>query len=145
MGVLQLTGSAAILLGATWLLGDRIRLETALYETDAQYRPALDAKQEEVNALKRTRLKLAEERDALQEQVTELSAGKTNYSIDQVRKMRPDNTFVSGIRRMVANEDPPFRETLKEVAALVTLNDAMTAANVYRICTDTQARLFDGL
>lgn len=145
MGMLQVTGSAAILFGATWLLGDRINAQSALFSTDAQYRPALESRQKEIAQLRATAADLSDERDDLKGRLTELKAGKMSYSLEQVRRMRPDDPFVSGIRRMMANEDPPFRQILRELPALVTINDAMADTNVYRICVDTQTRLFSGL
>jgi len=145
MGVLKVTGSGAILLGATWFLGDRIRAETAIYRTEAEYRPALEAKQAAVTRLTETNLALDEKVQRLETRVAELSAGHSGYTIEQIRRMQPDDAFVSAIRRMVANEDMPFRLTLREMPVRVTLNDAMTDANVYRICVDTQEALFRDL
>ncbi len=145
MGVLQVTGSAAVMLGATWLLGDRIQMETALFRTDAEYRPQLDSKQAALADAQERNRKLLEQVHDLTERVSDLGTDKAKYSIDQVRRMRSDDPFVTGLRRMVVNEDAPFRQTLADLSARVTLNDAMTDSNVYRICTDTQAKLFDGL
>jgi hypothetical protein len=145
MGVLQVTGSAAVLLGGTWLLGDRIGDETVLYRTESQYRPKLEARQQEVTRLRRQNLDLTRRADILEGRVAALGSGKDRYTIEEVRRMAPDDEFVTGIRRMVANEDPPFRDTIRNIPALVTLNDAMIDSHVYRICSDKQEALFAGL
>jgi hypothetical protein len=145
LGVLRVTGSTAVLMGATWLLGDKIAEQSALFRTEGEYRPALERIKKEIATVRSENETLTNRVGDLQVNVAQLRAMKTGYSIDQVRKMRPDDDFVSDIRRMLANEDPPFRQTLKDIAARVTLNDAMVDTNVYRICTDTQDRLFSGL
>jgi len=145
MGVLKVTGSAGILFGATWLLGDRIREESALYRTESEYRPALEAKQAIVTRLTDANVALEDKAQRLEARVAELSAAHSGYTVEQIRRMKADDGFVSTIRRMVANEDEPFRQTLREVPARVTLNDAMTNMNVYRICIDTQETLFRDL
>lgn len=159
MGVLKVTGSAAILFGATWLLGDRIRDESILYRSDKEFRTALAGKgaeitrktillaQTEADLAKatKTNINLTDKVERLEARVADLSAQRSTYAIDQVRRMKPDDTFVSSIRRMIANEDEPFGSTLRDMDAKVTLNDAMTNVNVYRICVDTQDALFRGL
>lgn len=145
MGVLRVTGSAAIVFGAMWFLGNRIEDQTLLYTTDAQYRPAIESNRAENTRLARANAVLTKEVNDLKDRLTELGSGKTKYSIDEIKRMPPDHEFVSAIRRLIANEDPPFRQTLKEISALVTINDSMVTPNVYRICPDTQERLFAGL
>ena len=145
MGVLKVTGSAGILFGATWLLGDRIRDESLLYRTQREYGPALAQKQAFVTKLTELNGELKDKAQRLEARVAELSAKQSGYTIEQIRRMKADDGFVSTIRRMVANEDEPFRLTLREMQARLTLNDAMTNANVYRICVDTQDKLFSDL
>lgn len=145
MGVLQITGSAAILFGATWFLGGQIKDESTLFQTDGEYAPKLAEKQAALNRAKEDVARLIEEKRDLESKLTEVSKGRNGDMIGQIRSMRPDDPTISNIRRMIANEDPPFQETLRQLPARVTLNDAMTNANVYRICLDTQVSLFQNL
>lgn len=145
MGVLKVTGSAAILFGATWFLGDRIRSETLMYQTDIGYRTVLAEKAKAVADLTTLNADLTSKIQHLETRVADLSGARSGYTIEQIRRMKADDAFVSTIRRMFVNEDDPFRQTLREMPALVTLNDAMTDTNVYRICVDTQLALFKDL
>ena len=145
MGVLQITGSAAILFGATWFLGDRIKGDSTLLQTDAEYAPKLEEKQKALTRARAANADLRDRNSELEERITAISKGRNGDIIGQIRRMRPDDPVISTIRRMIANEDVPFQETLRQLPARVTLNDSMTATNVYRICLPVQIRLFDNL
>jgi len=145
MGVLQITGSAAILFGATWFLGGKIMEESILFQTDGEYAPKLAEKQAELERTNDVVARLGEDKRDLEARLTALSKGQKGDIIGQIRRMRPDDPTISNIRRMIINEDAPFQETLRQIPARVTLNDAMTNTNVYRICLDTQISLFSDL
>jgi hypothetical protein len=137
MGVLKLGGSAALLLGTTWFVGDRLREEIKLFSSMDTYRQQLAALESE-NA------KRGDEVALLKKQLLNAPNAKGVYTIEEIKKLAPNDPFVRDIKGLVEGQEGPFRQTIKDVVVRVSVIATPTRSPRYNICTNTLALLNEG-
>lgn len=138
MGVLKLGGSAALLLGTTWFVGDRLRDEIRLYASMDTYRQQL----EEIEADRATR---GDEIVALREQLRKAPDARRNYTLNEIKAMQPTDPFVRNLRNLVEGQEGPFRQTLKDEVVRVAVIAAGGDVPRFNICNDVLSKLNEGV
>lgn len=138
VGLLKLGGSAALLLGTTWFVGDRLRDEIKLYASMDTYREEITNLQKGQNGrdatIKELRRKLAalpKERDAL--------------TLAEIRQLEPDDPLIRDIRRLVEGQEGPFRQTIRELVVRVSVAAIGRRGPQFTICGDTLEALNAGI
>jgi hypothetical protein len=138
VGLLQLGGTAAFFAGVMILLGDRIRDELNLYSSTEPYRSQIEVLQKERDDARSLARRLNQQRVAGNCQTAQCT-------IADVKKMRPDDPFVEGIRKLVEGEDPPFVSVLREIPVKVAVVGGLGDNPVFNICQDTLDKLNEGV
>lgn len=138
MGVLKLGGSAALLLGTTWFVGDRLREEINLFSSMNDYRMQIETYDKE------RELKDNEIAD-LRKKLLEAPSARGVYTITEIKKMRPDNPFIQSLRRLAEGQEGPFSATLREMPVKVAVVAGSASSPTFAICADTLDRLNEGV
>jgi hypothetical protein len=142
VGVLKLGGSAALLIGTTWFLSERIKDELNILTSSAGYRTRIAQLATEV--ADRGKEVAARDQTIRQLRVTieQMPDQAAAASIEQIRKMTPDDPRIKAIRQMVASHEPPFGETIRDMTARVAMVPMPNDGAFYNICPATYAALY---
>lgn len=143
IGLLGLGGSAALLLGTTWFVGDRLKSEFKIYDDYKSYRNEIDRLKADIlerdTRLAETDAKLA----VMDEKLRKMPAAQIELSLDYIKKLNPSDDLVGAIRRMVKTGEHPFPETLKTMPARIAIVGTIGDKSVYNICRDTYSKLYE--
>lgn len=142
VGVLKLGGSAALLIGTTWFLSERIKTEMNILETTTGYRTQIEQMTKDLAARGQEVASKDSEIRKLQIQIEQIPNQSAVQSIDQIRKLKPSDTLIKSLRRMMEAKDPPFVETVRELDVRVTMVDMPGDAPLYSICPSVFADLY---
>lgn len=133
VGLLKVGGSAALLLGITFLVGNALRSEMDMFENDQGYRDEIDRmRKESAGRLEQINQKEGEISRLTQELAASRSS-RVTYNIDQIKKLSPEDEFARSIKRMVDGQEGPFRATIRDIEARVALVAMPGDANLYNI------------
>lgn len=142
IGLLKVGGSAALLLGTTFIIGDRIRAELDIFENDDAYRARIDALEKESTV----RLKRLGEKDGriaeLEQKMQELPAAQSLYNLERIKKLDPNDPLISGIRQLVEAQEGAFRQTVNDIEVRVALSAMPNDQPLYNICGDAADKLY---
>lgn len=144
VGLLKLGGSAALLLGTTFFVGERIRSEQNIFENFSSYRQQIGTLKSESDA----RLGEIEKRDgkiaALEKKLRDAPATETAQTIDDIKKRSPNDPLIQGIKQLVNAQEGPFRQTIRDLQVKVAVVSMPGDQNLYSICGDKFAALYEG-
>lgn len=142
VGVLKLGGSAALLIGTTWFLSERIKAEMHILDTSTGYRTQIKQLTETVSA----RGVEVAERDQmiqqLQSKIEQMPSRAASADIERIKSMTPNDQLVKAIRRMVDAQEKPFSQTIRELTVRVAMVAMPNDGSLYNICPDTFAQLY---
>lgn len=138
MGILKLGGSAALLLGTTWFVGDRLRDEIMLYSSMDTYRKQL-------TSLETGFKSRGDEIAKLQRQMVQMPTARGDYTIAEIRKMRPNDPFVRDLKNLVEGQEGPFRQTLRDLVVRVSVIATSSEQPRFNICGNTLTALNEGV
>lgn len=142
VGILKLGGSAALLIGTTWFLSERIKAEMNILDTSAGYRTQI----EQLAATVSTRGAEVVDRDQkiqqLQTTIEQMPNQAASASIEQIKKMTPNDPLIKAIRRMVDSQEKPFSQTIRDMTVRVAMVAMPGDAALYNICPDTFGQLY---
>jgi len=137
VGLLKLGGSAALLLGTAWFVGDRLRDEIRLYSSMNTYR-------EQIGTLETERRAREGELDTLRRQVANAPAARGALTLAEIRKLKPDDPFVRDLRTLVEGEEGPFRRTIRDLVVKISVIATDPVRPEFRICGNTLDALNEG-
>lgn len=144
IGLLGLGGSAALLLGTTWFVGDRLKAEFKIYDDSTSYRNEIakltNAVSERDDRVTRHENTIA----VLEGKLQKFPAAQTEVSLSAIKKMKPNDELIGAIRRMYKAREYPFVETLKSQPARIAVVGTIGERALYNICRDTHSKLYDG-
>lgn len=138
MGALKLGGSAALLIGTTWFVGDRLRDEIRLYDSMDTYR-------QQIATLEEERAARGDEADKLRRQIAGAPGTRGALTIAEIRKLKPDDPLIRDIRKLVDGQEGPFRQTIRDLAVRVSVIAAGGDSPQFNICSDTLEALNEGV
>lgn len=145
VGALKLGGSAAVLAGLTFVVGDRLREEMLILEEDKAYRDRIKFLD---NALKE-RSADGQTSDgkvlALQNEIQRLKESPVALEIEALKKRPPDDDLVREIKRLVQSGAPPFQPVLREIEVRIAVVSFPKNGRQFTICGDTRAQLFENV
>lgn len=137
VGVLKLGGSAALLLGTTWFVGDRLREEIRLYSSMDTYRNEITALQTGLDA-REAELK------RLRDSITGAPTTRA-LTLAEIRKLKPDHPLIRDLRRLVEGQEGPFRQTMRDLVVKVSVVAMGSSSPQFTICGDTLDSLNEGI
>lgn len=142
-GLLKLTGSAALLLGSTFVLGSWIAKERKLFADSANYREEIISLNKELAA---TNIDIAQKNKRilqLQRDLRNAPGARGQYTLDEIKQLEPGDSFVRDLRQMVLGKQGPFREVIREMQ--VTVAVVGIPGEVYNICQKKYDELYQGV
>lgn len=142
-GVLKLTGSAALLLGSTYVLGTWIAKERKLFADSAIYR-------EEIASLEQDLTGAREQVEQRNKRVAQLERHARNapgargvLTIEEIKDLSPNDPFVRNLKQMVQGKQRPFQDTIREMQLAVAV--VQIPGDTYNICQSSFDRLHEGV
>lgn len=144
LGLLQLGGSAALMLGITFIMGDRLRDEFNILADSGGYIAKIA--QLDKDADRRANENMAKDQ-RIQELETRIDATPSvnaQAALKRLRELDPQHPVVVGIRAMMSAQEGPFRQTLRDMEARVALVKMPRDGALYNICPDTAEELYRG-
>lgn len=145
VGLLGLGGSAALLLGTTWFVGDRLKSEFKIYDEFKSY-------VEEIKRLEKQltmREKRQEESDlkisTLEEKIRNVPSMQNEFNLAYVKNLKPGDVLVTSLKHMVRSGESPFNDTLKNMQARIAVVGNIGDRLKYNICRDTYQRIYQDL
>jgi hypothetical protein len=144
VGLLKLGGSAALLLGTTFLVGSAIDKELDILNNSEAYRARIGALQKQLNDSRAENNNLAGQVNDLNGRLSSAGSSQVAYTLEQLKKLTPNDPLVRNIKALVAAKEPPFGDTLRSLALRVAVVQIPGDAAQYNICRDTFARLYEG-
>lgn len=138
MGVLKLGGSAALLLGTAWFVGDRLRDEIRLFASMDTYR-------QQLATLEGENREQGNEIAALRRQLVGAPDARNLFSIAEIRTMKPDDPFIRNLRNLVEGQEGPFRQTIRDLVVRVSVISTTSELPRFNICANTLAALNEGV
>ena len=144
VGLLKLGGSAALLIGTTWFLSERIKAELNILATSAGYRQQIEQLTSDLAERGTEVAKRDAQIQVLQAQIDKMPQQAVAANIALIRKMAPNDPLVTAIRRMVDAQEKPFSQTLRDMSARVALVAMPGDAALYNICPAAFEELYRG-
>lgn len=145
VGLLGLGGSAALLLGTTWFVGDRLKNEFNIYDDSKSYLNEIDRLKNDVSARDARLVETDKKLELAEEKLRKMPSVQTDLNLEFVKKLEPGNELVAALKRMVRTGEPPFVETLKSMSARIAVVGTIGDRSTYNICRDTYENLYDEL
>ncbi len=145
IGLLKLGGSAALLLGTTFVIGERIREEMNIFSTSQGYRDRIKNLTAETNVLGQEVAKKDKDLNAALAKIESMPAANVSATVESIAKMSPADPIIKRIRKMMEAQEGPFRQTIREVQLRVALAEMPNDAPLYSICQDSYDQLYDGV
>lgn len=145
VGLLKLGGSAAFVVGLIWFVGDRLRDEQKLYSSSATYREQIDDLTGQLNQAQTT---IAAKDQQLQDLRRRGGGGtptRGTYTIEEIKKLSPDDPFIRNLKQLVAGQEGPFRTTLRDLRVRVAVIKTDSDMPRFNICEDTLGKLNEGV
>lgn len=144
VGVLKLGGSAALLLGTTLVVGDRLRDEINLFASTDLYREQMKGLKKQLADADEVIVQRGKEVETLRAQLVTAPSARGLYNIDEIMKMKPDNPFIRELKQRVYGKLGPFRETIRELSVPISVVRMRRAGKLYNICEETFEQLYEG-
>ena len=145
VGLLKLGGSAALLLGTTWFVGDRMRDEIRLYSETKAFREQITSLSTERDHLVQTVTDRDGAIDTLQRRLAGAPSARGRLTIEEIKKLRPDDPFIRDLRQLVAGQEGPFSPTLREISVRIAVVVIAGDQPMFNICPDTLGKLNEGI
>lgn len=134
---IKLGGSAAVFAILAYFINGRLESQNSLYSANVDI----------VNQFDVATVALANERKTSASLRVQLATGKAEHPLtvpEQLRDGSVPDTDVREIKRMVEQSEKPFKNTLREMTARITVIGEILG-NKFRYCPDVMERLYDGL
>jgi hypothetical protein len=145
IGALKLCGSAALLLGTTYFVGERIRSEQNIFENFSDYRQQIktlkDEAQSNLTEITAKNMNIAR----LEKKVRDFPSTVAVLSIDEIKKLSPNDPLIQGIKQLVSAQDGPFRQTIRDLQLRVAIVAMPNDEHLYSICSESFTKLYEGV
>lgn len=134
LGVLKITGSAALFFGITYLVGNWVQSETDRFASNEDNLQKIATLDEQLSIRKSGIV----QRDAriveLEKLLADAPRSRRNSIIDQVKKLPNGDPVAQDIQAMVEGKDRPFSDVLKTIQVRIAVATMEGSEGRYRIC-----------
>jgi hypothetical protein len=142
VGLLGLGGSAALLLGITLLVGERLKSEFKIYDDSRAYLNEIKALGAGIATRDSQLADAAKEISALEDKIRKLPQTRIELNLDYIKKLNPGDDLIATLKRMVRTGEYPFVDTLKRMPARVAVVGTIGDRATYNICRNTYDDLY---
>ena len=145
VGLLKLGGSAAFIVGLIWFVGDRLRDEQNLYSSSAAYRNQIDILHGQLDVARESAVSQEHQISDLQRKIGAEPSARGVYTIQEIKKLPPGHPFIKDLKQLVAGQEGPFRQTVRDIVVRVAVIGTANDAPSFNICESTLMKLNEGV